>query len=184
MSSKTKQLVEMLSSVANEFTNTLKVTNSSNEKVLQIRKNIEELNTQTIDDQSIEDIKEKMLSVTKTFEDETNNFTNNLKKNSNHIDKMTKRIEELEKNLKEAKQDSVTDFMTGVMTRRGFEQYIEKLESGFLNTKDEYSAVFFDIDHFKNVNDTYGHDVGDAILITFAKLLQIEIGKVGEVFRF
>lgn len=184
MTSKTKQLIKMLTSVANEFTNTLKATKSSNDKVLEIRKNIENLNTKSINDQDIENIKDQMLNVAKTFEDETGKFSNSLEKSGKTIDTMAKRIEQLEKNLKEAKQDSITDFMTGVMTRRGFEEYVKKIESDFINDNDEYSAVFFDIDHFKKVNDTYGHDAGDSILITFAKLLQIEIGKTGEVFRF
>ncbi len=184
MTSKTKQLTKMLNSVAVEFTNTLQVTNSSNEKVLEIRKNIENLNTASINDKDVENIKTQMINVTKTFEKETTKFSTNLEKNSTKINQMTKRIEQLEKNLKDAKQDSITDFMTGLMTRRGFDQYIEKLENNFSNKKEEYSAVFFDIDHFKKVNDTYGHDAGDTILTTFAKLLQIEIGKDGEVFRF
>ncbi len=184
MTSKTKQLTKMLNSVALEFTNTLQVTNSSNEKVLEIRKNIENLNTASINDQDVENIKTQMINVTKTFEAETSKFSSNLEKNSTTINQMTKRIEQLEKNLKDAKQDSITDFMTGLMTRRGFDQYIEKLENNFTNNNEEYSAVFFDIDHFKKVNDTYGHDAGDTILTTFAKLLQIEIGKTGEVFRF
>ena len=184
MTSQTKQLVKMLKSVANEFTNTLNVTNSSNDKVLEIRENIVNLNTESINDQDIENIKDQMLSVTKTFEEETSKFTKNLEKNSTTIDSMTKRIETLEKNLKEAKQDSITDFMTGLMTRRGFEQYIDMLDESFISNKEEYCAVFFDIDHFKKVNDTYGHDAGDSILITFAKLLKIETLNVGEVFRF
>jgi len=184
MTSKTKQLTKMLNSVALEFTNTLQVTNSSNEKVLEIRKNIENLNTSSINDQDVENIKTQMINVSKTFEEETTKFSNNLEKNSTTINQMTKRIEQLEKNLKDAKQDSITDFMTGLMTRRGFDQYIEELENNFTNNNEEYSAVFFDIDHFKKVNDTYGHDAGDTILTTFAKLLQLEIGKAGEVFRF
>ena len=184
MSSKTKQLIKMLTSVTTEFANTLKVTNSSNDGVAKIRQNIEKLNTNTLNDQDIENIKEQMLNVAKTLENETGRFSQSLEKNSTKITNMTKQIEQLEKNLKEAKQDSITDFMTGVMTRRGFDEYIKEIEDNFLNNNDEYSAVFFDIDHFKKVNDTYGHDAGDTILITFAKLLQAEIGKIGEVFRF
>ena len=184
MSSKTKQLTKMLTSVAQEFTNTMKITNQSNTQVLKIRKNIEKIDTNAIDDNDIENIKEQMISVTKVFETETNRFSSSLEKNSTTINNMTKRIEQLEKNLKDAKEDSITDFMTGLMTRRGFDEYILKIEKNFSNKKEEYSAVFFDIDHFKKVNDTYGHDAGDTILTTFAKLLQIEIGKDGEVFRF
>jgi len=184
MSSKTKQLTKMLASVAQEFTNTLKVTNQSNSQVLKIRKNIEKIDTNSIDDKDVENIKEQMISVTKVFEEETHKFSSSLEKNSTTINNMTKRIEQLEKNLKDAKQDSITDFMTGLMTRRGFDEYILTIEKNFTNKNEEYCAVFFDIDHFKKVNDTYGHDAGDSILVTFSKLLKLETNKMGEVFRF
>lgn len=184
MTSTTKKLVKMLASVTNEFTNTLTATTISNEKILEIKDNIENLDTSVVNDKEINNIKDDMLNIAKSFEYETNKFSKQLKKDSGTISKMAKRIELLEKSLKDAKHDSVTDFMTGIMTRRGFDQYIEKLDLEYKNDNTEYSAIFFDIDHFKKVNDTYGHDAGDSILITFAKLLKIELSNHGEVFRF
>jgi len=184
MSSRTKQLVKMLSSVTQEFTKTISATNNSNDKILEIKKNIENLDTSVIDDKEVSKIKEDMMTIAQTFEKETTKLTNVLEKYSEAISKMTKRIQHLEKSLKDAKQDSITDFMTGTKTRRGFDQYIEQLDSEYKNNNKDYCAVFFDIDHFKIVNDTYGHDAGDTILITFAKLLKKEVGNAGEVFRF
>jgi len=46
------------------------------------------------------------------------------------------------------------------------------MEAAFKRYKDNYSVVLFDLDHFKSVNDTYGHDAGDMILASFAKMLR------------
>ena len=48
----------------------------------------------------------------------------------------------------------------------------------------QFAVVFFDIDHFKNVNDTYGHEGGDVILKTFAKVLQKETRENDIVCRY
>lgn len=48
---------------------------------------------------------------------------------------------------------------------------MHKIENRFRRDQEDYAIVFFDIDHFKNVNDTYGHDGGDIILKTFSSLL-------------
>lgn len=184
MSSKTKQLIKTLASVTKEFTNTLIATNNSNTKIMEIRKNIENINTESINDADISNIKNDMLTISKTFEDETKKFADKLEKDSSVISKMTKKIEQLETNLQNAKHDSVTDFLTGAKTRRGFDQYIKDIDLDFVDHNVNYSLIYFDIDYFKKINDEHGHDVGDTVLVTFVKLLLHEIGNEGEVFRF
>lgn len=64
------------------------------------------------------------------------------------------------------------DPLTGVLNRRGFENQIrpslDKIQSG----GDNYAILLVDIDHFKRINDEYGHDVGDEILKLVALQLQ------------
>jgi diguanylate cyclase (GGDEF)-like protein len=69
-----------------------------------------------------------------------------------------------------------TDSLTGVLNRRAF---FERL-NGLLavpSMAQNLTAVLFDIDHFKRVNDTYGHDVGDAVL----KQIAAEAGKMTDM---
>ena len=62
------------------------------------------------------------------------------------------------------KNEAHTDFLTGLQNRRGFEHNIKTFHS-----RAEYGAVaIFDIDFFKKINDKYGHDVGDGVLVGFA----------------
>ncbi|QDL93341.1 diguanylate cyclase [Paroceanicella profunda] len=69
------------------------------------------------------------------------------------------------------RREAGTDSLTGLSTRRDFElRGGEKFVQAHLTGR-PLSLAVFDLDHFKTVNDTYGHAVGDAVLITFSALL-------------
>jgi diguanylate cyclase (GGDEF)-like protein len=61
------------------------------------------------------------------------------------------------------------DTMTGVYNRR---QFFYLSTQKFNNSKDSLYAVMMDIDKFKNVNDTYGHQIGDMVIKTFTKIVK------------
>ncbi len=60
-----------------------------------------------------------------------------------------------------------TDPLTGLLNRRGM-QFFTK---GMIDSKVPFSVLLIDIDHFKRINDTYGHDEGDEVLKTLAKIM-------------
>jgi diguanylate cyclase (GGDEF)-like protein len=71
---------------------------------------------------------------------------------------------------------ATTDQLTGIFNRRVvFEALDEAMEKANESQEREFTTIMFDIDFFKQVNDTYGHAGGDAVLISFAKLLETEI---------
>lgn len=63
---------------------------------------------------------------------------------------------------------AVTDALTGLYNRRYLEVHLQKLLQKNQESKKNLCVLMFDIDHFKKVNDTYGHGVGDEILKIFA----------------
>lgn len=63
---------------------------------------------------------------------------------------------------------ALTDTLTGLYNRRYFEVHLQKLLQKNLESKKSLAILYLDIDHFKEVNDTYGHGVGDEILKIFA----------------
>lgn len=63
---------------------------------------------------------------------------------------------------------AMTDPLTGVCNRRGMQQHIQQLQQ---TNKQDIGLLLVDIDHFKQVNDTYGHEVGDHILQHVASVL-------------
>jgi diguanylate cyclase (GGDEF)-like protein/PAS domain S-box-containing protein len=76
----------------------------------------------------------------------------------------------LEERSKEFENRANYDPLTKIYNRRRF---IELLDRGIQNAQrlnHDLSLVFFDIDHFKNINDTYGHNIGDEVLKALASL--------------
>ncbi|HAA57584.1 MAG TPA: GGDEF domain-containing protein [Myxococcales bacterium] len=79
---------------------------------------------------------------------------------------------------------SVSDWLTGAYNRRYFFHYIEK-EWGFATRHQiPFSMILFDIDHFKHINDTYGHPVGDRVLCELVSRVQQEIRQEDILARY
>ncbi len=66
---------------------------------------------------------------------------------------------------------AMTDGLTGVLNRRGFTQQADNLLSHAVRHQLPLTALALDLDHFKRVNDTHGHEAGDRALGLFARLL-------------
>jgi diguanylate cyclase (GGDEF)-like protein len=90
------------------------------------------------------------------------------------------RTTELEHAMSQLEQASLTDPLTGLRNRRYLSTHIEPDQQLSIRAHDKESLsgsmdllfFLFDIDHFKSVNDTYGHSAGDAILVQFAQILR------------
>ncbi|WP_280564226.1 GGDEF domain-containing protein [Chromohalobacter sp. 48-RD10] len=65
----------------------------------------------------------------------------------------------------------ITDHLTGLPNRAGLEQYIERLMRAREGGAPLFSLAVLDIDHFKAINDTFGHDIGDRILVWLSERL-------------
>lgn len=84
----------------------------------------------------------------------------------------------------ELKELSTTDALTRLKNRRYLEQYVEIIVSGVLRRKTTLAIVMCDIDFFKQVNDTYGHDAGDTVLKTIAEVLRGSIRDSDILIRY
>jgi diguanylate cyclase (GGDEF)-like protein/PAS domain S-box-containing protein len=81
-------------------------------------------------------------------------------------------------------ETALLDPLTGIGNRRGFEQEMQALESRPHGATDPCAAVLVDIDHFKRVNDSYGHDAGDAVLKAVALCLTSTVRDTDILARF
>lgn len=73
---------------------------------------------------------------------------------------------------------ALTDKLTGIWNRRYFEERVSELQRNF-NTKHNVALLIIDIDKFKDVNDNYGHIIGDNILIELSNLIKSKIRVTG-----
>lgn len=77
-----------------------------------------------------------------------------------------------------------TDKLTGISNRKFFQEKLEEQIDLFHRKGIIFSLCIIDIDHFKKVNDTYGHPVGDSVLVKLAKILQSSARPEDVVARF
>ena len=81
----------------------------------------------------------------------------------------TRHLEEMNKNLYEK---AVNDALTGLRNKRYFQEAFEEMFARALRAGGDISCLFFDLDHFKKVNDTCGHAFGDYVLSTVGSLVK------------
>ncbi len=107
---------------------------------------------------------------------------------ADHFNKMTKdlkkREDELENLIKETKELSLHDPLTGLANRRLMDYVLETEFARARRTEYPFSVIMLDIDYFKNYNDTYGHTVGDKMLVNLAKIISREVRHVDLGVRY
>lgn len=79
---------------------------------------------------------------------------------------------------------SVTDPLTGLFNRLMIDQTLNIEIQRAHRTGQPLSVIMLDLDHFKQVNDVFGHQVGDQVLVTLAKLLRLRTRKIDVVGRW
>jgi diguanylate cyclase (GGDEF)-like protein len=92
-----------------------------------------------------------------------------------------KELSELNMRLR---QISLTDGLTQVENRRSLEERLHDMWQHSLRLHEPIAIVMCDIDKFKSVNDTYGHQAGDAVLKEFAQCLKAEAREIDRVGRY
>ena len=92
-------------------------------------------------------------------------------------------IRKLEESQKALAIQATTDPLTGLRNRRSFFEKAEELASLHRRYNTDLSVLMIDIDHFKKINDSLGHDGGDVMLVRFAEILLSMVREVDIVSR-
>lgn len=86
--------------------------------------------------------------------------------------------------MQQLNKKAYTDKLTKLYNRNFLETYLENQIEATNLSKDNLSVIMMDIDHFKNVNDKYGHTIGDTVLVVFAQVILRCIRKTDLVARY
>lgn len=81
-------------------------------------------------------------------------------------------------------QMATVDPLTGVKNRRSMDEELQNAMVDAERTGASYSLVVLDLDHFKKINDNYGHSVGDDVLVDLAAVLEQHTRRADRLFRF
>jgi diguanylate cyclase (GGDEF)-like protein len=104
------------------------------------------------------------------------------------IKRLQEELEERERQLLEANERlrhmSQTDALTGLDNRRHLEERIDEMFEHAKRLNEPFSIVMCDLDRFKSVNDSYGHQAGDAVLKQFARILRHEVREIDRAGRY
>jgi len=82
------------------------------------------------------------------------------------------------------RDSSLRDGATGLYNRRFMEEFIDKSAEQAVRSQVSYSILMIDIDYFKMVNDTYGHDAGDVVIKSLGELLKSSVRKADLPIRY
>jgi len=126
----------------------------------------------------------KLYSIAVALEDSSSALCSNANTQHERVQELSKKVEMLEHELQIAKEVAQEDFLTKLYNKRALDKFLNIKESEYDRYGRDYSIVMFDIDHFKRVNDTFGHEAGDVILSSFAKILKDASRSVDVIGRF
>jgi diguanylate cyclase (GGDEF)-like protein len=74
--------------------------------------------------------------------------------------------------LEVAKRNAYLDFLTGIANRHQIDIWLDQQIAIANDSKESFSIIFFDLDHFKMINDRFGHKVGDSVLVELVQLIR------------
>ena len=89
----------------------------------------------------------------------------------------------LRNTVRDGLQAAVTDSLTGLFNRRYVEPHLARIAEQARTTQREFAVMMLDIDHFKSINDRFGHAAGDKVLIEIAKRLRENLRAIDLVAR-
>lgn len=101
---------------------------------------------------------------------------NDIEMMRNEFETMKSEAMAAKKKAEQLEKEVVTDPLTGAMNRRAYDKRVKDEFKRFARYKRVFSMLLFDIDHFKQINDTYGHSIGD-------KCLQVIIERTAPLLR-
>ncbi len=89
----------------------------------------------------------------------------------------------MERREAEQRNFAMSDPLTGLLNRRAFGDFAQRMARRRSGLRDAMAVLVLDLDHFKQVNDRYGHEAGDRLLKAFADVAEANVRPSDQLFR-
>ncbi len=124
-----------------------------------------------------------IISITTKTNDELSKINSKIASIKNYLE-AAKPVIESKILMDKLRDTSLRDGMTGLYNRRFLEEFIDQVVSQAKREKGTYAVLMLDVDFFKSVNDTYGHDVGDLVIVQIGKMLKENVREADLAIRY
>lgn len=132
----------------------------------------------------LEDVLAEVMRETKVIQINAQRSRDDLRASRQRVEEADKRINELQSELDKTSSLVRHDQLTGTLNRRGLEEAFEKESARALRRQTPLCVALLDVDNFKKLNDSLGHDAGDAALIHLATVIRETMRPQDTVARF
>jgi diguanylate cyclase (GGDEF)-like protein len=183
-----KRLLEVEDQLLKSYiTDSEQIEDSNTNFTSMLENHLNDLNKNVSMSQSLEEVKNAVVSKLNTIKIVIHRKNAEDKKHQEEVKKkfvdmqekllmFKKEMERADLNIKKMEKELLLDPLTGAYNRRAYDKRVKEEIERFFRYKTKFSMIMFDVDHFKNINDTYGHDIGD-------KCLSEIIKRVGPLLR-
>ena len=132
----------------------------------------------------LEDVLAEVISETRIIQINAQRSRDDLRATKQRVEEADKRINELEQDLDKASLLVRHDQLTGALNRRGLEETFDNEVARAQRRKSPLCVAMLDIDNFKKLNDSFGHDAGDAALIHLVTVIRDTLRPQDTLARF
>ena len=181
---KTEDIAKLVTLMGKYLNDAISSSNNSTSSVSNIKGKLQSINMSTNNLSELSKLQSKLIDAASSIEDEMMKVGKNFTSGKSQINALEQEISELKHELDDVKKESKYDHLTKLLTRKAYEVEVKNFESNYDRNSVFYALVFLDIDHFKKINDTYGHDAGDVVLSTFARILHKQTRKIDIIGRY
>jgi len=189
------KFVNLQSELTTSFSKSISFAEQDLEMDKKLLGDAEDMHNVLKSEESIEYLRTKMLesfsnfvdtfgSKTESKQDRIEDFSKEYSTVNDELSQYKQQVTKLQNDLNKYKTESITDHLTGLYNRKYMDiKFSEEIER-FSRMNIPFCVMLADIDHFKNVNDKYGHIVGDQVLKHLSKLIKENIRKTDFAFRY
>lgn len=132
----------------------------------------------------LEDIRQIKAALAREVTDLKRVVAERQQREQTQLQSLMGRMQTLEANLVAAKQEAEKDGLTGVYNRKSFDRLLPQWLAATRQKNGRFALALIDLDNFKVVNDTHGHQVGDRVIICAARLFESNVRSTDVVARY